>query len=381
MYVTIDPSSVKSNPDASAGAVNAVAVPVPTSTIESVCSAAWGGGGLEPEPAGWTSSLVSVLIPIATPATRSSATRMYTAALLCATRCRWPRCCRSSASGSGRTFCVAIRNTSCTSGIPRSFHGSEGLATLARECPHRGRTNAQDARRLLGRIPEQVHEQEGGPLARADLEQELPHVRAHLRLEERIAPLRDRDDLPDRHRRSASAHPEPVQGDAEQVTGRVLDPPDLVPAFPEFQERILHQFLRVVPIPGHEVQGLEEAFVFLLEERVEAGPCLDAFRGELHDLTLCSHDPWMHEDPQALPRMLAGFPSEGEKDGRVHARIRERLASRPAPRRVVSRASREAARAGSASQPSSSSSCPSSERDVGVVRSSSRASTTPVMAP
>ncbi len=153
-------------------------------------------------------------------------------------------------------------------------------------------------------------------MARAELEQELPHVRAHLRIEEHIAPLRDRDDLPDRHRRSAPAHPEPIQGDAEQVAGRVVDPPDLVPALPQAQERVLHQLLRVVAVPGHEVQSLEEAFVFLLEERVEAGPCLDAFRGELHDLTLCSHDPWMHEDPQALPRMLAAFVFEGEPDER-----------------------------------------------------------------
>ena len=76
MYVTIDPSSVKSKPDAPAGAVNAVAVPEPTSTIDSVCSASAGGdGGLDPEAAGWTSSLPSVLIPIATPATTSTATR------------------------------------------------------------------------------------------------------------------------------------------------------------------------------------------------------------------------------------------------------------------------------------------------------------------
>ena len=62
-----------------------------------------------------------------------------------------------------------------------------------------------------------------------------------------------------------------------------------------FEERLLHQLLGVVTVPGHEVESLEEAYVLLLEERVEAGPCLDAFRREPHHLTLCSHEPWTRE--------------------------------------------------------------------------------------
>src|SRR4029453_10290466 len=322
VYVTIDPSSVKLNPNAPAGAVNSVADPVPTSTIESVCSAVSGGGAFDPSCAGCSLSLPSVLIATTAPATRSATTSAYTAALFCATRRRWPRCCRSSASGSGRTFCVAIWNTSWISGIPRSFRGTEGFSALARQGPDRGRTNAQDARRLLGWVPEQIDEQEGGSLARADLEEGLAQGCAHLPLEKRIAPPRDRDDLADRHRRSAPAHPESVQGNAEQVAGRVVDPPDLAPAFPQAQERVLHQLLRVVSVPGHEVESLEEAFVFLLEELVEAGPCLGAFRGELHDLPLCSHDPWMHEAPRSLPRMLAVSLFEGEADEARRADLR-----------------------------------------------------------
>ena len=38
-YATIDPSSVKSNPEAPSGAVNGSSSPEPTSTIESVCPA------------------------------------------------------------------------------------------------------------------------------------------------------------------------------------------------------------------------------------------------------------------------------------------------------------------------------------------------------
>ena len=84
--------------------------------------------------------------------------------------------------------------------------------------------------------------------------------------------------------------PERVQGDAEEVAGGIGDA-RFIPAFPEFQERVLHQLLGVLAVPGHEVESLEETDVLLLEERVEAGPRFDTFRGEPHHLTLCSHEP------------------------------------------------------------------------------------------
>src|SRR5436189_6009608 len=120
-----------------------------------------------------------------------------------------------------------MRNTSCTSGIPRSFRRSEGLSALGCQGPHGGWTHAQDARCLLGRVAEQVHEQESGPLPRRDLEEELSHIGAQLRVEEDVTALRDRDDFPDGHRRTTATHPEPVQGDPEEVGGEVLYPVDL----------------------------------------------------------------------------------------------------------------------------------------------------------
>jgi hypothetical protein len=42
--------------------------------------------------------------------------------------------------------------------------------------------------------------------------------------------------------------------------------------------------------------------VLVLEELVEAGPCLDAFDGEHHDLPLCSHVSWMREGRLLLRR-------------------------------------------------------------------------------
>src|SRR4029453_13116668 len=76
---------------------------------------------------------------------------------------------------------------------------------------------------------------------------------------------------------------------------------------PQTQERVLHQLLRVVAIPGHEVKSLEQALVLFHEERVEAGPCFDTSGGKRHDLALashplalCSHDAWMHRGRRTL---------------------------------------------------------------------------------
>src|SRR4029450_6991943 len=187
-------------------------------------------------------------------------------------RCRV--CCRSSAPGSGLTFCVDMRNTSCTSGIPRSFLRSEGPATLCGEGPHGRRSDAQDAPRLLGGVPEQVHEQEGGPLTLRQSEQQVSDVGSHLRVLEQVPYHRHRGHLADRHRGTTPSHPEPVERHAEQVARGVLDLVPRVPSLPERQERVLHQLLRVLSVPADEIEGLEEAFVLLLEELVEAGPWL-----------------------------------------------------------------------------------------------------------
>src|SRR6476660_6897138 len=98
------------------------------------------------------------------------------------------------APGSGRTFSVASSKTSRTSGILRSLPRSEDPATLRGQGSRGGWTHAQDARSLLGRIAEQVDEHEGGPLSRREPQEESPNVGAHLRIEERVAGLRDRDD-------------------------------------------------------------------------------------------------------------------------------------------------------------------------------------------
>jgi len=46
---------------------------------------------------------------------------------------------------------------------------------------------------------------------------------------------------------------------------------DSIPPFPESLERVLRQLFRIVSVARDEVEGLEEAFVFLREER-RSGP-------------------------------------------------------------------------------------------------------------
>jgi hypothetical protein len=150
-------------------------------------------------------------------------------------------------------------------------------------------------RRLLGSVPEHVHEQEGGPMSRREAQQQAAHVGAHLRLDELVTRFVQRNVPPERHRRAAPAHPEPVQRDTEEVTGGVLDRVDRAPPFPQLHEGILGKILRILTAPGDEVERLVQAFVLFLDERVETGPWVDAFDRERHELPLCSHVTWMHE--------------------------------------------------------------------------------------
>lgn len=47
--------------------------------------------------------------------------------------------------------------------------------------------------------------------------------------------------------------------------------------------------------------------MLFLDERVEAGPCVDALGRESHDLSLCSHLTWMHERRVPSRRVFAGY--------------------------------------------------------------------------
>ena len=80
-----------------------------------------------------------------------------------------------------------------------------------------------------------------------------------------------------RHTVATPTHPEPVQRNAEEVPGGVLDLIDRVPPLPELQEGILGQIFRILAAPRDEVESLVRTFVFFLDERVETGPCIDTF--------------------------------------------------------------------------------------------------------
>lgn len=118
------------------------------------------------------------------------------------------------------------------------------------------RSTSKSAARCLGEIP---HEQ-------------LANVCPHVSLDERVRRFRHRHELSDGDRCSPTPHPEPVQRDAEEVAGRIIDPIDVTPPFPQAQEGVLGQLLRVLAVPGDEVEGFEQALALFLEERVETGP-------------------------------------------------------------------------------------------------------------
>src|SRR5437870_3237635 len=212
--------------------------------------------GTRPSPAGrvtTNSSARSAMIAAA-------AAKAPSLRLRAARRCLAP--CRSKAPGSGRTFSIAERSTSRASGIPRFLCCSQRLPAFGRESSHGRGPNTQDPRRLLRWVSEQVNEHESGALALSEPEEKPPHIGTHVCIEERITALRDGGGLPERHRHATTTRPEPVERDPEQVRGGVVDPMDRIPSLPELQERILHQLLRVAAVPGHQVEGLEEALVF-----------------------------------------------------------------------------------------------------------------------
>jgi hypothetical protein len=86
----------------------------------------------------------------------------------------------------------------------------------------------------------------------------------------------------------------------------VADLADRVPAFPELQERFMHEVGGVVSIPGDEGQRLEQAPMLVLVERPEVS---GATRGlvELHHLTLCLHHPFPMPQSRLALRKRPGW--------------------------------------------------------------------------
>ena len=69
--------------------------------------------------------------------------------------------------------------------------------------------------------------------------------------------------------------------------------------------------------------------MLVLDELVEAGPCLDALGRESHDLTLRPHNAWMHERPHPSSGTVR-FLSVGRE-----SRLREPSAGPMAARREL----------------------------------------------
>ena len=169
--------------------------------------------------------------------------------------------------GSGRTFCVAMRKTSWTSGIPRLLPSLEGLVDpcVARVLTVDGRT-----RRMRAACSEEYPSRSTSTRAA----RWRGVTSAGVAARPRASPRRGRRPrLPGSG--PPSGAPSPL-GDAASGTrsarrgrgsrsGR-RSVSISIPPFPQLQERVLHQLLRVLAVPGHEVESLEQALVLLLPQ-------------------------------------------------------------------------------------------------------------------
>jgi len=104
-----------------------------------------------------------------------------------------------------------------------------------------------------------VEQEEGGALARRQIEQELPDVLAELDLVERVAIPSDLDQAPLGSTCGARPHAGAVQRHAEEVGRRIVDPVDSVPPLPELQEGVLHQLGGVGPVPVTKYRALKRS--------------------------------------------------------------------------------------------------------------------------
>jgi hypothetical protein len=151
----------------------------------------------------------------------------------------------------------------------RASRGAEHGSALRGQRADGRRTDAHDLCGPLGAVAVQVEQDEGRPLPRRQLEEHPANVFPEIHVVERIA---DRDEWHRSQRCPACgtrSHPGSVQRGTEEVSDRIVDRPDPIPPLPQLEEGFLHQVGRFGPIPGDEVQRLEEAPVFVLDPDFE----------------------------------------------------------------------------------------------------------------
>src|SRR5262245_53113648 len=108
---------------------------------------------------------------------------------------------------SGSVLLDTISKTSLSSGMRTSGDASEDGTPLGREGPDGRRADAHDPSGLLGAVAVHVEQEEGGALARRQVEEQLPDVLAELDLVERVAIPADGDQAPRGAACGARPHP------------------------------------------------------------------------------------------------------------------------------------------------------------------------------
>src|SRR5262245_36191219 len=217
------PSADRLRPNASSGRPGTIAVTDPSS---STIARSWRSrpgvsvGAVPCEPWCATPVPTSVEGRVATKRSTIAAAIAATATNAPAFRLRAFLRCRSSccfhASRSGSVCLVTISKTSISSAIVRASLSEYGSA-LRRERTDGRRTDAHDPSGLLGAVAVHVEQDEGGALARRQLEQHATDVLPEIHLVERVGRRGDGHQPARGPDRGARPHPEPVERHAEQV--------------------------------------------------------------------------------------------------------------------------------------------------------------------
>ena len=137
-----------------------------------------------------------------------------------------------------------------------------------------------------------------------------------------VARRREPDGSSDREHGAPVALAEQVHRGPVQVADRVVHPADPVPPFPNLEERVLHQLLRLGTVPGHEPQPPEQGPGLGLVEGLEGAGGLELVEGRARDGDPFGHVGWMN--PRKAPGVqvaLGELPPGAQQiaPGRVHA--------------------------------------------------------------
>src|SRR4029453_6970552 len=134
------------------------------------------------------------------------------------------------------------------------------------------------------------------------------HVLLLIDLPERCRLRRRREHATDGESGTPAPLAEDIHGGPIKVPGRIFEPPNTIPAFPQGKERVLHDFLRFRRVPRDDAQPPEQRPGLGLEEGLEVERLLQdravLVRSPYREPGWISPpDRWIHEAPLTLLRL------------------------------------------------------------------------------